>query len=214
MANTLSRLLPFRQYNEQDVINFYALNAATGAAGSLVKINSANLDLDPIQYTTRGDANAYANTLGHASSLYPTVSYTVSKVELTGEVFSGAALGIMLRDVRTVDENGQNLLYYPEKKAELQCVVSGEAVPVLTRGVLTFAQTAFINAGLGGAHRPSVGDWIVPAADGAFTGVGTAALKSTYANSKIGTVLATGTRESTQDADFSTGYYAMVKIDL
>ena len=74
MANTLSRLLPFRQYNEQDVINFYALNAATGAAGSLVKINSANLDLDPIQYTTRGDANAYANTLGHASSLYPTVS--------------------------------------------------------------------------------------------------------------------------------------------
>jgi hypothetical protein len=119
----------------------------------------------------------------------------------------------MLRDVRTVDENGQNLLYYPQKKDELQCVVSGEAVPVLTKGVLTFTQTAFTNAGLGGGHRPSVGDWIVPSTDGAFTGIGIAA-KSGYVNVKVGTVLATGTRESTQDTDFATGFYAMVKIDL
>ena len=210
MANTISRLLPFRQYSEQEVINFYSLDAATGEAGSLVRVSSANLDLDPIQYTTRGDANAYLNTLGHASSLYPAVPYKVTKVIGTGDFITGA-LGIMLRDVRTVDENGQNLLYYPEKKAELQCVVSGEAVPVAAKGVFTFSQNAFEN---GSTVRPAVGDWVVPATNGLLTGVGTLALKLAYANFKVGTVLATGTRESTQDADFATGYYAMVKIDL
>jgi hypothetical protein len=210
MANTISRLLPFRQYSEQEVINFYSLDEATGEAGSLVRVSSANLDLDPIQYTTRGDANAYANTLGHASSLYPTVAYKVTKVIGTGDFITGA-LGIMLRDVRTVDENGQNLLFYPEKKAELQCVVSGEAVPVAAKGVFTFSQNAFVN---GSTVRPAVGDWVVPATNGLLTGVGTQALKLAYANFKVGTVLATGTRESTQDTDFATGYYAMVKIDL
>ena len=210
MANTISRLLPFRQYSEQEVINFYSLDEATGEAGSLVRVSSANLDLDPVQYTTRGDANAYANTLGHATSLYPSVSYKISKVTGTGDFISGA-LGVMLRDVRTVDENGQNLLFYPQKKEELQCVVSGEAVPVAAKGVFTFSQNAFAN---GSTVRPAVGDWVVPATNGLLTGVGTAALKTTYANFKVGTVLATGTRESTQDTDFATGFYAMVKIDL
>jgi hypothetical protein len=71
MANTISRLLPFRQYSEQEVINFYSLDEATGEAGSLVRVSSANLDLDPIQYTTRSDSNSYLNTIGHATSLYP-----------------------------------------------------------------------------------------------------------------------------------------------
>jgi hypothetical protein len=211
MANTISRLLPFRQYSEQEVINFYSLDEATGEAGSLVRVSSANLDLDPVQYTTRGDANAYANTLGHATSLYPSVPYKVTKVTGTGDFLTGGALGIMLRDVRTVDENGQNLLFYPQKKEELQCVVSGEAVPVAAKGVFTFTQNAFVN---GATARPAVNDWVVPATNGLLTGVGTVALKTTYANFKVGTVLATGTRESTQDTDFATGFYAMVKIDL
>jgi len=210
MANTISRLLPFRQYSEQEVINFYSLDEATGEAGSLVRVSSANLDLDPIQYTTRSDSNSYLNTIAHATSLYPSVPYKVTKVTGTGDFLTGA-LGIMLRDVRTVDENGQNLLFYPQKKEELQCVVSGEAVPVAAKGVFTFSQNAFAN---GTTVRPAVGDWIVPATNGLLTGVGTVALKTTYANFKVGTVLATGTRESTQDTDFATGYYAMVKIDL
>jgi hypothetical protein len=213
MANTLSRILPFRQYNENDVVNFYSLNEVTGAAGSLVKVSNANLDQDPVNYVTRGDAYGYLNALAHSTSLYPEVPYKVSKVVSTGDFFSGAPLGIMLRDVRAVDENGENLLYYPQKREELQCVLSGEAVPVLTKGVLTFTQTAFTNAGLGGAHRPAVGDWIVPSVDGAFTGIRTAD-KQAYTNYKVGVVLATGTRESAQDVDAFTGYYAMVKIDL
>lgn len=205
MANTITRLLPFRQYNEQDVVNFYSLDAVTGEAGSLVRVSSADLNKDPVNYVTRGDA--YLNALGHATSLYPEVPYKVTKVTGTGDFVTGG-LGIMLRDVRSTDENGENLLYYPQKKEELQCVVSGEAVPVLTKGVLTFNQSAFIN---GATARPAVGSWVIPAANGLLTGV---APNTVGAQFKVGTVLATGSRESQQDTDAFTGYYAMVKIDL
>jgi hypothetical protein len=207
MANTITRMLPFRQYSEEDVINFYSLDAATGEAGSLVRVSSANLDQDPIEYTTRGDAYGYLNTLGHATSLYPQVPYKITKVQGTGDFVSGG-LGIMLRDVRTVDENGENLLFYPQKKEELQCVVSGEAVPVLTKGVVMLAQSAFANGALA---RPSVGSWLIPSSNGLFTGV---TPNTVGAQFKVGTVLATGSRESQQEADAFTGFYAMAKIDI
>ena len=43
MANEITRLLPFRQYDENDVINFYSLDAETGEAGSVVKVSAATL---------------------------------------------------------------------------------------------------------------------------------------------------------------------------
>jgi len=65
----------------------------------------------------------------------------------------------------------------------------------------------------GATVRPAVGDWVVLAADGMLTGVA-AANKAAYSNFKVGTVLATGSRESQHEADSFTGYYAMVKIDI
>ena len=134
MANEITRLLPFRQYDENDVINFYSYDLETGEAGSLVKVSDANLSNEPVKYVERTDSNSYDNTLGNGLSLYPEVPYKVTKVSDTGG--GTQVLGIMLRDVRSKDENGENLLYYPEKKEELQCVVSGEAVPVATKGIL------------------------------------------------------------------------------
>lgn len=207
--NNITRLLPHREINENDVVNFYSLDTATGEAGSLVRISAADLNKDPVELVTRGDSYGYQNTLGHATSLYPQVPHKVTKVTGTGDFFSGA-LGFLLRDVRTVDENGENLLYYPQKRDELQCVVSGQAVPILTKGTLTFAQTAFIN---GATVRPAVGDWVVPAANGMLTGIA-AANKPTYANFKVGTVLATGHRESQHEADAFTGFFAIVKVEV
>ena len=104
---TITRMLPYRQYDEQDVINIFSLDTITGEAGSLVKISSANLDLDPTNLITRSDSLGYQNYMGNASSLYPEVPYKVTKVAATGE----RPLGILLRDVRSVDENGENRLW-------------------------------------------------------------------------------------------------------
>jgi hypothetical protein len=41
-------------------------------------------------------------------------------------------------DVRELDENGEKLVYNPRKAAEMNVVVSGQVVPVLTKGVVLY----------------------------------------------------------------------------
>jgi hypothetical protein len=208
MANEITRLLPFRQYDENDVINFYSLDAETGEAGSVVKISSANLTDDPVKYVQRGDSDSFQTTLGKGLSMYPEVPYKVTKCSDTGAGVK--AIGILLRDVRNKDENGENLLYYPQKKEELQCVVSGEAVPVATRGLFT------INTrGLTNGIVPSVNDYALPSKNGTITGISSAtpAKHSEHHAHNIGTFIATGNRESQGGTtDVFAGAYAILKL--
>ena len=207
MANEITRLLPFRQYDENDVINFYSLDTETGEAGSVVKVSSANLDNEPVQYVERGDSDSFLNTLGKGLSLYPEVPYKVTKMTATGG--NEKALGILLRDVRNKDENGENLLYYPQKKEELQCVVSGEAVPIATKGIFT------INTmGLTNGVSPTVNQFAVPSLNGTITGVtSTAATHGQHSVHSIGTFIATGNRESQgSTTDAFAGAYAILKL--
>lgn len=207
MANEITRLLPFRQYDENDVINFYSLDAETGEAGSVVRVSSANLDVEPIKYVERGDSNSYQNTLGHGLSLYPEVTYKVTK--MTGTGTNLRPLGLLLRDVRAKDENGENLLYYPEKKEELQCVVSGEAVPVLTRGLVTVNTRA-----LAGGLPPAIGAIAVCSTNGTLTGVMHDSASTEQKHTHVGKFIATGERESKTTTDAFAGAYAILKIEL
>ena len=207
MANEITRLLPFRQYDENDVINFYSLDDKTGAAGTVVKVKNANLNDEPVAYTSRGDSDSFLNVQAKALSLYPTVPYTVEKCAATGAGVK--PLGIMLRDVRDKDENGENLLYYPQKKEELQCVVSGEAVPIATRGLFTIA-----TKGLTNGVAPAINSHAMPAIDGTITGLAdTAANHHAHHAHSIGTFIATGLRESQGGTtDAFAGAYAILKL--
>ena len=207
MAFEITRLLPFRQYDDNDVINFYSLDAETGEAGSVVKVSAADLQDEPVQYTQRGDSNSWQTTMGNALSMYPEVPYKLTKVSDTGA--GVRALGILLRDVRNKDENGENLLYYPRKKEELQCVVSGEAVPVATKGLFT------INVnGLTNGVAPSINQWALPSLNGTITGVTTtAAGHHTHRAHSIGQFIATGNRESGPTPDAFAGAYAILKLE-
>jgi hypothetical protein len=44
----------------------------------------------------------------------------------------------MLNDVAEVDENGELLKFNPRKAAQMNAVVSGQAVPILTRGIILY----------------------------------------------------------------------------
>ncbi len=206
------RILPFRQYIEQDVINLYSLDT-TGldsamadpsvdggnAAGSLVEIVNADFDKG-IEYTNDsylGKTN-YPHIGGNG---YPKVTgMTVKPHDGTG-----AALGITLRQTLTHDENGEKLLYYRQKMIELQAVLPGEVVPVLTRGLVTLAEVAIP----GGANK---GDELYAAAGGVLT--------ATPGTVKVGRVLATGGRTAGLTADQFAGAsgtespYYLVKIEL
>lgn len=203
MAQQITRLLPTRSINEKDVINSYSFDSNSGEAGTFVKVSAGNLNLDPVEY---GDFGPFANNLGNATSQYP---YVPQKVTTAGTGDAGLIIGMLLRDVREVDENGEKLLYYPQKKYELQCVLSGEAVPIASRGVVD------INVrGLAGGVCPNVGDAAVVVADGKVTGVAFGSLTTAQKNVMVGTFIGTGSRESQQDTDFAAGNYARLKFSV
>ncbi len=144
MAN---RLLPFRQYDENDVINLFA-NAASdaspttngnGSAGVFVSIKSGggNFSKDPITYVDRSELSA---SYGHTRNQYPEVQLKVEAAAV-GSV-AGKVIGVTLKQTLEADENGEKLLYNPVKKDELQAVLSGQACPVATRGIFTLTSDA------------------------------------------------------------------------
>ena len=212
------RLYPFRQYSEQDVINLFANDTAdtspstngNGSAGVFVKVSAGNMDLDPITYADNG----YLGKTDYpfiGAAQYPSVPLT-----FTAATAGTPVLGITLNQTVLEDENGEKLLYNPVKASELQAVLSGQAVPVATRGTFTLADTAVdwvdanmvVNSNLLVSANAGKVSGLAPTNAGPLTGQYTI----------VGKVLATGQRvssngESDQFAGTTTGKYALVQID-
>ena len=128
MATTTIR--PFRDVSEHEVINLFAFQSGAADRGQFVKISSGFLnDRNNLSLDLPAGAE-YGNTLSRRWSVRP-------RVTLCGS--GDAPLGLLLYDVKETDENGEKLLYKPEKQAELQCVLSGQAVPVATRGIFLYS---------------------------------------------------------------------------
>jgi hypothetical protein len=153
-TNNTQSLKPFRQHAETDVVNLFSLEdddadvmasylgfKADGAKinkGLLVSVKGGgwkNTD-DPVDKLGLGGDGSI--TPGKAFDNTTSFRYgTAAKVEpfKKGE----EPLGITLWDVAEVDENGEKLLYHPRKAAEMQAVISGQAVPVLTKGIVLYS---------------------------------------------------------------------------
>lgn len=192
MANEITKLLPFRQYDDNDVVNMFAYEGTTVGAGTVVKVSAANLNDDLVDLVDGG--SAFLTSQGNAYS-----PLAVNPLRIAAAGSGDSALGVMLRDVRDTDENGEKLRFYPEKKEELQCVLSGESVPVASKGIFTFTEEAFT-----GAVVPAVGVDVYGHAAGKLGIAGGNAVK-------VGQVLATGTRAA---GDTHAGDYAIVSINL
>lgn len=202
------RLLPFRQYNEHDVINMFALEDASvnenitgfgaGDAGVFVKVSAGNLDLDPVTY----GSNSYLGKTDYpfvGSNQYPSVSLKVTPT-VSGDV---QPLGITLFETAKYDENGEKLLYYKQKAIDNQVLLPGQAVPVASRGVFTLSSRAY-----DGVLTVGAGFKLSPGGAGKVTGV---ALSD---SASIGSVLATGSRgaNGATIADSFSGTYAIIKL--
>ncbi len=141
MAN--ERLRPFRDYSEHDVINLFAFGDDAQAlgttdvvqAGSVVKVKTG---------WTNGDETEFLGDVGASFNNTVSQRYGVkAEVEYTDGGGDESSLGITLYDVREFDENGEALKFNPRKAAELQAVLTGQAVPVATRGTFLMATGAF-----------------------------------------------------------------------
>ena len=238
MAN---RLLPFRQYDENDVINLFANDASdanpttngNGSAGVFVSIKSGggNFSKDPITYVDRTELSA---SYGHTKNQYPEVQLKVTAA--SAGATAGEVIGLTLKQTLEQDENGEKLLYNPVKKDELQAVLSGQACPVATRGVFTLTSDAFDLAADGtNSCVPGYAAVISPENAGKVSGVAHSSLFGGLATSvtgfaivvqggstvkyseghAIGTWIGTGTRTSTgPTTDVAAGAYSVLKLNL
>tara|TARA_Y100001937_G_scaffold3917_1_gene5204 strand:+ start:620 stop:1207 length:588 start_codon:yes stop_codon:yes gene_type:complete len=144
MAN--ERLKPFRDYSEHDVINLFAFGdpaVTLGTtdviyAGSAVKVRSGWQNTDELSFIGNVGAG-YNNTVSQRYGVSAEVEYTDGGAD-------EAALGITLYDVREFDENGEKLAFNPRKQAELQASLTGQAVPIATRGVFLMATGAWASS--------------------------------------------------------------------
>lgn len=240
MAN---RLLPFRQYNEHFVVNLFSLDLAdptsTGDvndpadlddfthanpgshdAGVLVKPAIAT-DLGA-GYAGSGTDTGKGSTLLNSymgSTAYPHVGRNVNpeafgKFQVAG--VSDTILGVTLNQTLAFDENGEKMLYYRQKLLEHQGVLPGEVVPVLTKGIITVAESAIIANQL-----PTVGSPVYAGAGGKFSN------SADNSATKVGICIATGDRDGgvydAKQPDYfagdgtttnGTGKYYILKIDL
>lgn len=128
MPTIRNRLYPFHDVDEHDKINLFSLNVNSGLAGQLVKIVAANPQ----------DSDGWANTAVGAS-VDNVISYRYETKMKVAPTVSGdtkfSALGLTLYSTLEFDENGMPLKYFPQRAKEIGAVVSGETVPVATRGV-------------------------------------------------------------------------------
>ena len=130
MATTLR---PFRDYDEKDVINLFALEQGAGVPvtkGHFVTISGDGWkSSDELQML--GDVGAsFNNTVSQRYGV-------AAKVAIAGT--GDNPLGMMLYDCKETDENGEQLKFNPRKAAEMEVALSGQAVPVVTRGIFLYS---------------------------------------------------------------------------
>ena len=208
------RLYPFRQYSDHDVINMFANQIVDdspstdgdGSAGVLVKVLSGNLKKDVVEFASSSSYLGKTDYPFLGADKYPQVP-----LRCIAATTGAPVLGVTLNQTIKNDENGEKLIYNPIKRDELQAVLSGQAVPVATRGLFTFDQTAYTESATFIPGNVAV----VSATAGTMDGLSTSLLNL---HRVIGHIIATGNRtsqngQSDQFAGTGTANYAMVHID-
>ncbi len=134
------QLRPFRDYDEHDVLNLFAYDTTGLVAGSIsiTKGSLVKIATGWKNYDSGVELGGGIEFIGGAGTLQPT-NVVSQRYGVTAKVVTSTTgetpIGMMLYDVKDVDENGELLKYNPRKAAEMQAVIPGQAVPVVTRGI-------------------------------------------------------------------------------
>jgi hypothetical protein len=132
MPTIRNRFYPLSDLSQHDVLSLYSTMQTGVLAGTLVKIvtgaaNPATLATDGWSPASVGAqvAGAYSYRYETKMKVTPTVSGDTSY----------NALGLALLNTLEFDENQQPLRYNERRAKEIGAVISGETVPIATRGM-------------------------------------------------------------------------------
>lgn len=169
-------LRPFRDYSEHDVLNLFAYDTSALTAGSIsvTKGTLVKIGTGWKNYDSSAELGGGLEFIGSAGTLDPTnvTSQRYGVVAKVIETTTGETpLGMTLYDVKDADENGELLKYNPRKAAEMQAVIPGQAVPVVTRGIFLVKDVAGAPAA-GGTAYAGVSGQISASSAGSAVAVG------------------------------------------
>lgn len=156
----MATIKPLRQYDEHDVINLFSFNGASADKGAFVKLSTASGWRSSDEHLAMGGAVG-ASFSNSVSQRYA----TAAKVQLANS--GDVAIGMLLMDVKETDENGEKLVFNPRKAAEMGVVVSGQTVPILTKGIVLYSGATLA------AENPPAGTKVYAGNDGELTALST-----------------------------------------
>jgi hypothetical protein len=156
------QLRPFRDYSEHDVLNLFSYDTTALSAGSIsvTKGTLVKIATGWENYSTGAALGGGLEFIGGAGTLQPT-NVVSQRYGVTAKVVATTSgetpVGMTLYDVKDVDENGELLKYKPRKAAEMQAVIPGQAVPVVTRGIFLIEDVGGTPAAGGTAYAGANG---------------------------------------------------------
>jgi len=142
-------LKPFNDHSEHEVINLFTV---TGDLPRGTFVTAAGAGVNLTDDNTIGELSPFGNTVSAVFSV------PWSAVAAPSGTAKASVIGATLKDFRTYDENGERLLFHPRKAAEMDVIVSGQAVPVLTRGIVLYSGIVGTPAYGSGAAISDAGD--------------------------------------------------------
>jgi len=155
----MPNLMPFRDYSEHEVLNFFACTVIANK-GTLVKPkrswkstgSSDKRTAGPLDLGSSAPGAIYTNTITQNFELVGQVEPVANHDDIP------TAIGVLLKDIREFDENGEKLIFNSRKAAEMDVIIKDiQAVPVLTRGLILINDIDETNRGAGGG-APDIGD--------------------------------------------------------
>ena len=151
-----STLRPFRDYDEHEVINLFRWSGSIPAYKGTIVEGCGNgwLPSDELQL------------LGSVGASYDDVVSERYGVAAHARACTSGSLnpmGMLLHDVKEEDENGEKLKYNPRKAAEMEVALSGQAVPIVTRGTFLYSGSTLASDG------PVAGSKLYISSDGSLT---------------------------------------------
>lgn len=218
MPTIRTRLYPFHDVSEHDKVNLFSLNSNSGLAGQLVKIVTGAANPQ--------NADGWSNTavgvnIDNVTSFRYETKLKVAPTASGDTRFN--ALGLTLYSTLEQDENGLLLKYYPQRAKEIGAVVSGETVPVATRGIFGLWGN-YIDSSLGNVQPGNLvvvsrsGNGTVGAVDPSnATNFGTGSSSWIYTRDHVVgkwlTSLPTATNTGLQNEFSAQGGYALFQLD-
>ncbi len=182
---------PFRDIDQHDVLNLFTFNRTglyPAVKGTFVKVISGWSTEQNL--AELGDVGAhYNNVVSLRYGLASQVAACVSSGDST--------LGMLLYDVREYDENGEKLIFNKDKQVKMQAVLSGQAVPILTKGMVLYS-------GVNGGGTPPTVTAGAPAFLGIDGGVNTSGSVGNANVTRVGTFLGPCDKDG----------YVLLKINL